>query len=202
AALVAAQADLGARVVWRLRMLGEADIRFRPRAAARRLLQVRFALAVAAGAGGRALVRPRAVLGLADQQHVAVVLVVARRALGVAVQHLVDRLVLLGRRLAFRRRRLVLRRHSPGEERQQEGDAEEFLHLATLSSFGPGPSGSLCAMPKWQSMQVVPSAFAFAWRARAVSLCFSGSIAAVVWQLRHSCESFFFMRVHSRTAMV
>src|SRR6185503_6325609 len=92
AALVASEARLGARIDRRLRVLAEADLRLGPRPGATPALvaHVRFARAVAAGAARRARVGARAVLGGADREHrVAVVLIVAARALRVAVQHAV-----------------------------------------------------------------------------------------------------------------
>src|SRR5688572_5802378 len=183
-ALMAREAHLRARGDRRLRSLREADVGLRP-PAARGLVHVALARAVAARAARRARVGARAVLGLADGEHrIRIVLVVAARALRVAGQDLVLR-------------RRVLRQRGACEQHQDN----QASHRATLISLGPGPSGSVWAIPKWQSMQVVRSALALAWRSRAISLCFSGSIASGLWQLRHSCESFFFMRVHSRTAM-
>src|SRR6185369_9933949 len=74
------------------------------------------------------------------------------------------------------------------------------LYFAIFNSRGPGPSGSLCAIPKWQSMHVNPWDFICLCRSRAVSLCLSGSIEASLWQLRHSSESVVFMRVQTRVA--
>src|SRR3954462_2076334 len=143
-------------------MLAEGAIRRRPLGGVRRLVDVKVALAVTVGAGRRSRVRHRAVLGLADLEDLRVVLgVVAARAFRIAVQHQV-----------LARRWLVL-----GERpRYEEGGNDRYCcakysHLATLSSLGPGPSGSLCAMPKWQSMQVRPSLFILAWRALALSVC-------------------------------
>jgi len=39
--------------------------------------------------------------------------------------------------------------------------ADDYSFVKSISC-GPGPSGSWCAMPKWQSMQVMPSRSAFA----------------------------------------
>src|SRR5437762_1399169 len=100
----------------------------------------------------------------------------AARALGVALEHQV--LTNLG----------LLRQGLPGDERARADDGEQldeeqrsFFQSAhcftTFSSCGPGPSGSLWAMPKWQSMQVSPFALAPACRALALSDCFSGSMA-------------------------
>ena len=69
------------------------------------------------------------------------------------------------------------------------------------SSCGPGPSGSLCAMPKWQSMQVLPSPRPFAWRAWAFSDCNSLLQPAGLWQLWHSRESVSFICVQTRLAI-
>ena len=55
-------------------------------------------------------------------------------------------------------------------------------------------------MPKWQSMQVLPSALPFACRAFARSDCRSELIASAWWQLRHSSESVSFIRVQTCVA--
>src|SRR5436190_20737305 len=152
AALVAGEAGLVARLDRSLRGLGESDLGFRPRAAARPVIHVAVARAVAARAGGRAHVGPGAVLRLADGEHrEAVVLVVAARALRIACEDEV-----LGRVLVLCCRAC---------RQKQEGERQEPDHLPALISLGPGPSGSVCATPKWHSIQLMRSALAFAWRA-------------------------------------
>src|SRR6185295_606055 len=191
AALVAGEAGLAARLGRRRRGLREHDVRLRP-PALRRLVDVGFALAVAAGAGRRAVVGARAVLALADGEHrEAVVLVVAARALRVAGEDEILRRLRLG----------LLLRDCAAREKGGKERGDKAPHRAIFSSFGPGPSGSVCAIPKWQSMQSVFAAAALLWRSRAVSLCFSAAILANSWQLRHSCELLPFIRVHSFTAI-
>src|SRR5690349_2223341 len=152
---------------------------------------------MAAGATRRACIGARAVPRLADGEHgVVVVLVVAARALRVAIERLVGRLFGCG----LGCRLLVLRRGAEREERQEEQRVAGHF-MPALISFGPGPSGSVCATPKWHSMQVIFSAFALAWRACAFSLCFENSTAVTLWQSRHSCESLAIRRFHSRAAM-
>src|SRR5436305_3969899 len=70
---------------------------------------------------------------------------------------------------------------------------DNYLFATVDISCGPGPSGSLCAMPKWQSMHVLPSARPFAWRACAFADCRSLLIPSRLWQLRHSRESVAFI---------
>ena len=52
-------------------------------------------------------------------------------------------------------------KHGTRADQQGEAECDEGFHRSLISR-GPGPSGSACAMPKWQSMQVVPVALALA----------------------------------------
>jgi hypothetical protein len=181
AALVAGEARLV--LGFRRRHPGalEHAVRTRPFLRVGGLVDVRLALAVAARTGGGAGVRDGAVLCLADgEDRVFLALVVAARALRVALEDEV-----LARRLLLRLgdgcdperesehgqrhgEPAVQLSHHPTSSR---GGAAFPLfavringcYLPSFSSWGPGPpSGSLCAMPKWQSMQVRPSALPFA----------------------------------------
>jgi len=99
---MAAHAGVVARLDRRQRCPREGTVGLRPLGGVRRLVDVRIALAMAAGAGRRAPVRHRAVARLADRQHgKLVVLIVAPGAPGVAFQHQVLAcLGLLGDRFA------------------------------------------------------------------------------------------------------
>ena len=62
-------------------------------------------------------------------------------------------------------------------------------------------SGSLWAMPLWQSMHVrSPVNKNRSWAAAARGLCLDRSMDSVEWQLRHSSESFAFIRAHPLSA--
>jgi B12-binding domain/radical SAM domain protein len=54
------------------------------------------------------------------------------------------------------------------------------------------PEGSVCATPRWQSMQVMPLFARDSCALAAAAGCLVNAMAAGVWQLRHSAESFAF----------